>query len=114
MSFTAKQVEEALEEANDTEDAAYSNVWSGIAWEDHGFDTVEIDGEVLPFEVVKSKGGGEGQGEYCYVILKVGDQHFKKEGYYASHYGTDWDGSFFEVFPTEVTVTKYLTKKEVS
>lgn len=51
--------------------------------------------------------GGMDQGSYAAVIFKVGDRLFRKEGYYASHYGTDWDGNFEEVEVYEKTVKDY-------
>ncbi len=46
--------------------------------------------------------GGEGQGEERWFVFKVTDTEgneriFRKDGYYASHYGTDWDGDVTEV-----------------
>lgn len=32
------------------------------------------------------------RGEDVWYVFKIGDQLFRKEGAYASHYGTDWDG----------------------
>ena len=53
--------------------------------------------------------GGEGQGDHIEFVFEVEDtgQLFKKEGYYASHYGTDWDGPFREVHAVERMVTFY-------
>lgn len=52
--------------------------------------------------------GGEGKGDEYWMILRLtqGDveRTFKKEGYYASHYGHEWDGYFSEVSPVEKTV----------
>jgi hypothetical protein len=53
--------------------------------------------------------GGEGQGEDIWFVFRVVDtgQLFKKSGYYASHYGTDWDGPLEEVHAVERMVTFY-------
>jgi hypothetical protein len=55
--------------------------------------------------------GGEGHGENVYMVFRLvnaqGTHFFKKEGYYASHYGTDWDGPFSQVTPVERMVTFY-------
>ena len=52
--------------------------------------------------------GGEGKGDEYWMILRLtqGDveRTFKKEGYYASHYGHEWDRYFSEVSPVEKTV----------
>lgn len=102
--FTAWQVEEALDNHEELS-------WSEIAWEDCDQETLNIDGEEVKLSLVESDPGGEGHGEYVFLVIKVGDQLFRKEGFYASHHGTDWDGDFSEVEPKEVTVTKYVRKK---
>lgn len=55
--------------------------------------------------------GGEGKGDEYWMVLRLtqGDvvRTFKKEGYYASHYGHEWgydSQSFSEVSPVEKTV----------
>jgi len=60
--------------------------------------------------------GGEGSAEYIWQVWAVKDaegnlQYFKKEGYYASYDGSNWDGSLFEVEPFEKTVTDWKEKK---
>ncbi len=40
---------------------------------------------------------GEGDGVLTFVIVKIGDQFFKQEGYYTSYDGNDWEGDFREV-----------------
>lgn len=100
--FTASEVESALEEAYD----------DYIEW-DEFTETPEpltVDGRETTVSLVEEDLGGEGHGESVYVVLKVGDQLFRKSGYYASHYGTDWDGSFEEVEPQEKTITVYKRK----
>jgi hypothetical protein len=44
------------------------------------------------------------------VVIRVGTQLFRKNGYYASHYGTDWDGSVDEVVSSEKVITVYKEK----
>lgn len=56
--------------------------------------------------------GGEGGGEDAYQVVKLvaddgSERYFRKEGYYASHYGCDWDGDLYEVVPYEKVVTFY-------
>ena len=74
--------------------------------------TVDGLGEV---EFVEST-GGEDEGSYASIILKVtsgcagcgqSTRYFKKEGYYASYEGYEWDGEFKEVFPTQKTITVF-------
>lgn len=102
--FTARQVEDALKDGEELD-------WYNLAWEDYDQETLNIEGEEVKFSLVESDPGGEGHGEYVFLVIKVGDQLFRKEGFYASHHGTDWDGDFSEVEPKEVTVTKYVRKK---
>lgn len=56
--------------------------------------------------------GGEGGGEDAYQVVKLvaedgSERFFRKEGYYASHYGCDWDGDLYEVVPYDKVVTFY-------
>lgn len=95
--FTVAGVAEAVEEDGDG--------WSEFRWE--GPDSIILDGETYPVKIVDTYGGGEGQGEVVFVVFTVGDRMFKKNGYYASHYGTDWDGDLVEVEAFEKTVTDY-------
>ena len=81
--------------------------WGEVHWGD--VDTLTIDGVDYPLEVVESHGGGEGDGSEVWVVFKVDGRLFRKSGYYASHYGTDWDGSLEEVEAFEKTVTDYRT-----
>lgn len=67
---------------------------------------IELGGETFELKVVDETGGMD-EGSQASVTIQVGDQFFRKDGYYASHYGYDWDGAFFEVQPRQVTVTQY-------
>jgi hypothetical protein len=75
--------------------------------QDHFSTATEVEG-LGTVETIDSD-GGEGQGEVIYFVLKISDgdtvRYFRKDGYYASHYGTDWDGSFAEVSAVQRTVT---------
>jgi hypothetical protein len=70
----------------------------------------EIFDHDSPFGPIKrvSSVGGEGQGDQAYVIFQVGDRFFRKNGYYASWVGFEWDGAFEEVVPEETTVIRYV------
>lgn len=122
MPYTAKQVEEILESLT----ISYDSRRDGSRWKfekttdyDPEFSWSEFEealeigkpltipglGVITPLVV---DGGGEGSGEHCEIVFKVTtEQYFKKNGYYASFHGTDWDGEFFEVQPTEKVVTVY-------
>lgn len=64
---------------------------------------IENIGEI---EVLDSTGGMD-EGSNASVTFALGNQYFRKNGYYASHYGYDWDGSFEEVVPAQKTITVY-------
>lgn len=79
----------------------------------------EVDGEVvipilggkgLSYEHVEDQTGGEGEGEYCYGVFKLGEQHFQVEWSYYSHHGWDYDDieyTFHEVKPVQKLVTMF-------
>lgn len=82
-----------------------------VNWSDlhYGFRKVVVDDYTV--EVVESF-GGEGQGDHVHTVVKITDptggvEYWKKDGYYASHYGTDWDGDFRQVNAVERTVVFY-------
>lgn len=95
--FTLAEVEQAVNETGDG--------WGEMGWGDND---LTIRGKTYTAKAVEYK-GGEGQGEYTAVIFEVDGRLFRKEGYYASHYGTDWDGDFSEVEVYEKTVKDYRT-----
>jgi hypothetical protein len=102
MTYTARQVEEAVENGEDG--------WMSIDWMSEGRTfSLDINGETVEATYVGGKQSEEGGGEHVYLVVKVGSQFFRKNGYYASHYGVEWDGSIEEVHPVEKTVTVYET-----
>lgn len=105
-----KDIEQAIEAA--FEDAALilekpdRGFWGLNGWEDFEETSeaktlriVGVDGLVYCVESY----GGEGQGDERWLVLKVGDRHFRKNGWYASHYGSSWEGDFEEVNSRPVT-----------
>lgn len=118
--YTAEEVEAAveplLEEAADWDELEDllkgSPEWTGggsgtVYPAVPGHTHIEVNGEQAPIEVVEDHGGGEGSGEARWVVIKVGTQYFKKDGYYASHYGSEFDGDLKEVRKIERMVTFY-------
>lgn len=66
--------------------------------------------ESINFEMMESKGGGEGEGEYCYSVIKINDKFFKAEWSYYSYNGCDYDdieATVKEVTPKEELVIVY-------
>jgi hypothetical protein len=90
--YTPEEVDAAIEAA----DPDYGSSWIEIYYEDFGFDTLELRGEAVPFEVVEMTGDGEWQYDLSCVI-KVGDQFFRRTGYYRSHDGAYLDSATSEV-----------------
>lgn len=62
------------------------------------------------FEISQQEGGGEGGGEECYTVMKVGDRYFLFEYTYYSHHGFDIfeSSKVVEVKPRQVEVTKFF------
>lgn len=91
--------------------ATYEIENAGLNWEhlaDGGeghMDAALLKGEAVLVEVMASKEGDYDEGaSTVWVIVKVGDQYFKKEGWYASYDGSTWDGSLSEVRPQTKTI----------
>lgn len=100
--YTTEEIENAVAEREE------GDGWFDLDWAENGHKVkVTLQGEETEVEKVDGKPSAEGGGEHVYIILKAGDQFFEKTGYYASHYGTDWDGDVTEVRPVEKTMTVY-------
>lgn len=92
--------------------------WSFWHWEAPRKTFTLLNDEFMA-RTVHTRGGGEGGGENVELVIEVTahvngiqkfsmeSRFFRKLGFYGSYYGTDWDGSFDEVFPHEKTVTVY-------
>lgn len=105
--------DEGLHQVGDSEDAAYegSEFWHEAYWGRKEYDL----GEFGVAQYLDGETGGEGSAEYIWQVWQVTDgegnvQFFKKEGYYMSYDGSNWDGELFEVEPYEKTVTDWKTK----
>lgn len=116
MTVTAAELQAALEEGLSYEFIDWQNNKSIETIDDSEFwhegyynGPFEIPG-LGTLEYVDGETGGEGSAEYIWQVWKIGDQYFKKEGYYMSHHGSEWDGEIFEVVPFEKTVTDWKTK----
>lgn len=118
MSFTAEDVAEAVENGKaktfnkrlaESDKYPDRDGWSEVdGWDSLYEDTgsIEINDTVYDFKIVENIGGMD-EGSYAALILEIDGRLFRKEGYYASHYGTDWDGTMEEVEAYEKTVTDY-------
>lgn len=70
----------------------------------------EVDLSLLGYELIEGEFGGEGEGEYCWAVIKFQDKFYKGEYNYYSYDGCDFDNlanSIQEVFPKEKTITVY-------
>lgn len=108
MTFTVEDVAQAIETWSEEEDG--DRFWDVIEYMGKpwgGTITPDMFPELGTLEFVEGYTGGEGGGEDAYVVFKLGDRYFRKQGYYASHYGTDWDGELREVNPVQRVVTFY-------
>lgn len=103
--YTTAEVEAALDPVIEDEG------WGELAYLADRDDTLEITlrGEQVKVGLV-TRFGGEGQGDEAWFVLGIGDQMFRKDGWYISHEGTTWDGDFTEVKPVERPVTFYEAK----
>lgn len=95
-----KEIKQAFED--------FAEEWDG--WTEVVFclDDPEPLGDLGTIVRVESA-GGEGEGDSAWAVFKFtakdgSVRHFQKDGYYASHYGYDWDGAFFEVRQVEKLV----------
>lgn len=62
------------------------------------------------YQQMEGSYGGEGEGEQCCSVIRLGDQYFSAEWTYYSYNGCEYDGiehSVHEVFPEQVTITVY-------
>lgn len=60
-------------------------------------------------ELVHEEGNSEGGGEYSELVryFKEHNVYIKQTGVYYSYNGTDWNGDYHEVKPTQKTITVY-------
>lgn len=87
--YTAAEVKPAIEPES----------WNELSYEETGYKlAILLRDEAVLVEIVAKHEGGE-YGYATFIVFKVGTQYFRKEGFYQSHYGNDWDGSFEEVQP---------------
>ena len=105
--YTVAEVDAAL----DAEDGYYGDTWTALIYEDYDFDSVELRGERVPFEVVEANDGGDREWEYeVFVVVKIGDQYFMRDGFYRSHEGITLDGGTREVVEGTKTVKVWNDK----
>lgn len=112
MSLTDKEIGRALKNHTWGEEGYSPGDFGWGEWSE--IDGAE-DGEVVPgvgTVKVLEDFGGEGQGEVIYLIFEITDPEggvklYRKDGFYASFHGSDWDGKFYEVVAREKVITVY-------
>lgn len=122
MSFTAKQLEEALGNAaafgseHKEEAPVYLN---DDEWDEEFYPVYlkNVGDEEYVNVDFEEMNGGEGEGDYCDIIISTGSgdskRYFKKEGQYSSYEGMDFEygGDLQEVEKKEVKVMQWTPKK---
>lgn len=120
--YTPQEIEDALvvvEEASEEAASQGNYELPSGSWQEIGDGyggvpkegiTLKLRGEDVTLTYEGGKQPREGGGEQVYAVVKVGDQYFRKPGYYMSHDGSYWDGTLFEVEPSVQTVTDYQKK----
>ena len=102
--ITENEVEVALQ--NSFSQQGSNDFWSYLRWNGN----LPLQVGDLTIEFVDDF-GGEGRGDTAWVIVKASKGSdsalFRKDGYYASYYGFEWDGSFYRVEAKEKTITVY-------
>lgn len=122
MAFTAKQLEEALGEAADfaSEHKDEAPIYLNEDQWDEEFYPIglkDVGGEGYTSVNFEESEGGEGQGDYCHIIISTGygdsKRYFKKEGTYTSYEGFDFEygSDLEEVEKKEVKVEQWVAKK---
>lgn len=126
MSFTAKELEEALNKVKTADnDFPEYPLRNGLEedyslWNKSTFPIVLTrvgEEENVGVYCEEYFGGEEGGDHHMYIILRTGSSYrgderfFQKTGEYNSWDTSYWDGGFTEVEPKEVTVTQWATKK---
>ncbi len=102
LSLAEKIFNDELED-DSTPDWNFMNEWS---WKDNTF----LDG-IGHVSVEQDHGGGEGDGEERWVVIRVenseGTRYFRIDGYYMSYDGSHFDGELREVSVVERLVKFY-------
>lgn len=113
---TVEQIKQELQAWNEgqgdyykVQNAIVEELWE---WTDGGGRTKSFEIPSGTVTLVEDHGGGEGDGETRFIVIKVGEQLFQYNGYYSSWDGTEWDDDLYEVEPYDVTVTQYRVKKD--
>lgn len=97
-------------ESHDDYDENEESIWTFV--EDILWEKKPVEWPRLGTVTLVNDHGGEGMGDLRFMVIRVqmcegSDRLFRKDGFYSSYCGTDWDGHFREVRAVEKTVTVY-------
>lgn len=126
MDDSLENITAELAELAQTDLKAFAKKW--FYYQDLEFDRVDSIGNKRAFAgftlfLVDENGGCEGGGDHAdktYAVVPTGSDltiengrvaaavgYIGFEGFYASHYGTEWDGIVYVVTPVDVVVVQY-------
>ena len=125
MSLTAKELEAALEDYQqrfldedhpdydeEKADEGIHNVWSEFTYDDT-FSSFDLPGVGVIEKVTNGTELTTWDEKVLYVIVKIGDQFFKMEGWSDSWSGEEgWEGPLYEVVQKEVVTTVWEKKND--
>jgi hypothetical protein len=107
MTLTTVEVENAIE-AYDGKAAEIGSTF--IEMLEYSKQGVSVPLSVGNAIEVDAKWGKEGGGDKIWVVFQIGDQLFRKEGYYSSYGGDEWEeGDITEVKQIPKTIFVYET-----
>ena len=92
-------------------DIAYiTESWKGVEPNLQTFK--DFVGEIV---LLHEEGDYEGGGDHAEKVFyfKEHDVYLRIMGFYASHYGTEWDADFQQVFPRRQMITVFETPEEM-
>lgn len=110
MSFTATEVEDILNTFGETEDYEENYDDYGDIWSQFGYEKTAMNVPVLGEVTVEDSHMGDGDGSEMWLVIRVGDQLFRKTGRYSSWGESGFDGTLYEVEPYTKSVTFYRQK----
>ena len=110
-NYTAREVNQAVAATSSEESwGDYIDGWDSFYQHNVGFSKeLQFDeGPVIAEVAAKcTESDNSGYGEKIWIVLKVGDQYFRKSGYTSSYDSESWDGDCREVEPKQKTITVF-------
>jgi hypothetical protein len=113
-ALTSAEVQDLLEAEYDPYPEGHEQHGDPVSGEDVWHEWEKFESRDVPglgkVTVVEHVGGGEGEGERLYKVVRVegdpyGVRYFQMDGWYMSYDGSHYDGDLFEVEPVETVVT---------